>query len=107
MVLQQKKSSACERLSTMTEICETGMEFDCNINKTKLLLMFYQEIDSPVHVVPSPVYPMLQAQVKEPSVFVHIAFVSHRLTKHSLTSKTHERIKLNIAFLYFEKFKLN
>lgn len=42
----------------------------------------------PVHVCPSPMYPVLHWQVKDPAVFVHTALTSHvpRLALHSLIS---------------------
>ena len=40
----------------------------------------------PVHVIPFPVYPSLQAHVKDPFVFVHVAFESQGDDKHSLIS---------------------
>ena len=44
----------------------------------------------PVHVTPSPEYPVLQAHVNEPTVFVHSARVSWQLSDlavHSFTSE--------------------
>jgi len=42
----------------------------------------------PVHVKPSPEYPVLQAQLKLPTVFVHNAFDAHPplFVEHSFTS---------------------
>ena len=43
----------------------------------------------PVQLCPSPVYPLLQLQLCDPSVFVHFALTSHPpwFFKHSLISK--------------------
>ena len=48
----------------------------------------------PVHVTPSPRYPALQAQVKLPSVSVHVAMVAAQLSvssAHSSISEMRER----------------
>jgi hypothetical protein len=38
--------------------------------------MEIKQCSLPVHDVPSPLYPVLQAQVKLPTVFVHAALIS-------------------------------
>lgn len=55
--------------------------------------MIWPIISSPVQVSPSPVYPVLQEQLKDPTVFPHIAFASHRLTEklHSSASEMNQR----------------
>ena len=44
----------------------------------------------PVHKTPSPLYPLLQAQVKLPSVSVHVAMVSAQLSVPSVHSSISE-----------------
>ena len=39
-----------------------------------------------MQVIPSPLYPLLQTQVKDPCVLVHTAFPSQGVARHSLTS---------------------
>lgn len=44
---------------------------------------------SPEHVVPSPVYPVLQVQVKVPApVFAHVALLSHGLEEQAIISRS-------------------
>ena len=45
----------------------------------------------PVHVIPSPMYPLLQAHTKDPGVFVHVASGSQGDMSHSFIS---ERVHL-------------
>ena len=43
-----------------------------------------------MHVIPSPVYPPLQVHVKDPGVFVHMAFESqgdHSVTHSSISAR--------------------
>ena len=52
-------------------------------------------INSPVQVTPSPVYPVLQAQVNDPAVLVHAALVVSQLSapvEHSSTSANYSII---------------
>ena len=50
----------------------------------------------PVHVTPSPAYPVLQVQVKLPSLFAQVASVSQPplFVAHSLTSAQKHEISL-------------
>ena len=47
-----------------------------------------RKLDEPVQLNPFPVYPVLQTQLKLPTVFVQLAFGLHPplLTRHSSTS---------------------
>ena len=66
---KENKVSQCKKGSNSWRRREEGLQ-----NSKDKKKKHFKQSNSPEHVVPIPVNPLLQAQVKEPSVLAHVAF---------------------------------
>jgi len=90
----KKRKYKCSENTEVQQNTEAIFSFRYTLRQLVAFIMQLQKIHYykkrlPEHVFPSPIYPVLQAQVKFPIVFVQLAFESHdEFDLHSSTSVT-------------------